>query len=402
MIDTCEPSIATWSDDGTTFVVKDTDKFASEIIGQFFKHNNFSSFVRQLNFYGFRKIKSDPLRIKDAAADVESKYWKFRHEKFQQGRPDLLAEIRKSNHVEPAEKQEVDALKMEVKDLKLKLASMSSDMEKLAALVGNMMKNQQIQTEQYIQDGACKKRRLSTASKASTLAVPTQVKSAPVVVAEPIIQPLAVTSSLPDPSTAVDSDLIMTEYEPVKPMPVPPRASFSKRQMSGPDDTISLTSTDEEILSSLFALESPPDEDELGPINLDVPDLPVSLPAADYAPVTTGPGDGPDAELVSKLRESLSSLPKDMQELFVERLVATIAHPEGFRGQVEAVSALAKAAAEEASRLMKNSGSDEKNINEKAVAFATAAFGAFLNKYGQTLQGAGNTNEKAQMVPMEA
>ena len=42
MIDTCDPKIATWSADGATFVVKDTDKFAAEIIGQFFKHNNFS------------------------------------------------------------------------------------------------------------------------------------------------------------------------------------------------------------------------------------------------------------------------------------------------------------------------------------------------------------------------
>ena len=37
MIDTCDPSIATWSEDGLAFVVKDTEKFASEIIPQFFK-----------------------------------------------------------------------------------------------------------------------------------------------------------------------------------------------------------------------------------------------------------------------------------------------------------------------------------------------------------------------------
>ena len=34
MIDTCDPSVATWSEDGTAFVVKDTEKFASDIIGK--------------------------------------------------------------------------------------------------------------------------------------------------------------------------------------------------------------------------------------------------------------------------------------------------------------------------------------------------------------------------------
>ncbi len=47
MIDTCDSSIAGWSeDDGETFIVKDPLKFERTIIPQFFKHSKFSSFVR--------------------------------------------------------------------------------------------------------------------------------------------------------------------------------------------------------------------------------------------------------------------------------------------------------------------------------------------------------------------
>ena len=46
MIDTCDSSIAGWSDDGETFVVKNPEVFEKKIIPQFFKHSKFSSFVR--------------------------------------------------------------------------------------------------------------------------------------------------------------------------------------------------------------------------------------------------------------------------------------------------------------------------------------------------------------------
>ncbi|KAL3786774.1 hypothetical protein ACHAW5_002975 [Stephanodiscus triporus] len=96
MIDTCDPDICCWSEDGLTFIVKNTVLFETTIIPQFFKHNKFSSFVRQLNFYGFRKVKfSNSLRIDRELEAETAKFWRFRHDSFRRGREDLLTEIRR-------------------------------------------------------------------------------------------------------------------------------------------------------------------------------------------------------------------------------------------------------------------------------------------------------------------
>lgn len=48
-------STITWVDSGSSFAILNTSSFTSELLKKHFKHKNYSSFVRQLNLYGFNK-----------------------------------------------------------------------------------------------------------------------------------------------------------------------------------------------------------------------------------------------------------------------------------------------------------------------------------------------------------
>jgi hypothetical protein len=72
-----------WSNNGTALIIKKPTDFADRVLPFFFKHSNFSSFIRQLNMYKFKKSKN-------GAYDHI-----YTHPMFQKGKIDLLRNIQR-------------------------------------------------------------------------------------------------------------------------------------------------------------------------------------------------------------------------------------------------------------------------------------------------------------------
>ncbi|KAJ4363351.1 Heat shock transcription factor [Ascochyta clinopodiicola] len=97
-----------WSDDGNSFIVLDEDEFARTLIPELFKHNNYASFVRQLNMYGFHKkvgLSDNSMKASETKAKAPSEYY---NKYFKRGRPELLWLIQKPKNPTTGPKRKRD------------------------------------------------------------------------------------------------------------------------------------------------------------------------------------------------------------------------------------------------------------------------------------------------------
>ena len=71
----------------------DHERFAREVIAKWFKHNKWTSFVRQLNMYGFHKVQHLQQGVLKSDSEIETH--QFEHPNFRRDHPDMLCLIQR-------------------------------------------------------------------------------------------------------------------------------------------------------------------------------------------------------------------------------------------------------------------------------------------------------------------
>ncbi|XWS22963.1 hypothetical protein CRYUN_Cryun29cG0080600 [Craigia yunnanensis] len=89
--DEATDSTISWSQNNDSFIIWDMTEFSVHLLPKYFKHSNSSSFIRQLNIYGFRKIDTDR--------------WEFANDGFVKGQRDLLKNIARRKYSQGSEQR---------------------------------------------------------------------------------------------------------------------------------------------------------------------------------------------------------------------------------------------------------------------------------------------------------
>lgn len=348
MVNTSDPAIISWADDGETFVVKDPDRFEQEVIPKFFKHRKFSSFVRQLNFYKFRKIKNSDTIIIDPKVQAETaNWWKFRHEYFRKGKPDLLIHIQRAPTpnaaagaaavAAAAAKAKSEPVNSEVQTLKKRIEEMSKNIDQLTAMV------EKVSLKQEEEELVHKRSRVEEVED---------------------IRPDGMLS-------AMELDAIPFE------LPIPePEHGFSSSISS---------ESDVDFVETLFTNFQDDGEDGyfFSPI-MPLPTLRETDP------------NGPDPELMRRLGEALMLLPREIQEMIVNRLIDAITRTD-FVAEVAAAEEGEKVPAKTSDRVPQTPPPEENSL-----PLAAATLAALLRHYNSHLKSPKKIEKSIPVIPVHA
>lgn len=135
------------SNNGLFVVVKDPQRFHTEIISRFFKYKHYSMFYRRLRSYGFRFLSND---IAPCVGDTDAttftatptrKYWVFYHQFFQRDHPEFLSMIhlskerhRRRTSMRP-KTAEVTNLRTEVRRMQSEVTFIARDLAAIKTLL---------------------------------------------------------------------------------------------------------------------------------------------------------------------------------------------------------------------------------------------------------------------------
>lgn len=128
-------SIVTWTEDGKGFIILDIYSFTNTVLPAYFKHNKLSSFIRQLNMYGFHKLKEDQEDI-----------YQFCHVDFTRDNKDSINSIRRksSEALNSVKKDEIVQMQQRLQRFKTQQESMESAMKNLENLYSQVIEQNQL------------------------------------------------------------------------------------------------------------------------------------------------------------------------------------------------------------------------------------------------------------------
>ncbi|KAG5371884.1 Heat shock factor protein [Yarrowia sp. C11] len=119
-----------WMHDGKSFQITGREQLEKIVLPRFFKHNNFSSFVRQLNMYGWHKVQD----VTSGSMQSNDEVWQFKSPNFIRGREDLLDNIVRNKGTKGSDEEEemdMTTLMDELQQIKLNQLNLTQEVNKL-------------------------------------------------------------------------------------------------------------------------------------------------------------------------------------------------------------------------------------------------------------------------------